>query len=73
MFYKIVNGLPPDHLQSYIEVPSQENYPLRSVSAGKLKLLPSPSKSFKKALLPYYIDERNKLNPKVKNTKSINK
>ena len=73
LFYKIANGLPPDHLQSYIEVPSQENYPLRSVSAGKLKLLPSPSKSFKKALLPYYIDERNKLNPKVKNTKSINK
>ena len=29
----------------FIEIPSQGNYPLRSVSAGKLKPLPSPSKS----------------------------
>ena len=48
-FYKIVNGLLPDYRQSYIEVPSQDNYPLRSLSTGKLKLLPSRSKSFRKA------------------------
>ena len=51
-FYKIVNGLLPDYLQSYIEVPPQGNYPLRSVSARKLKPLPSGSKSFKKAFSP---------------------
>ena len=34
-FYKVVKGLLPDYLQSYIEVPSQDNYLLRSVSAGK--------------------------------------
>ena len=33
-FYKIVNGLLPDYLQSYIEPSFQDNYPLRSVSAG---------------------------------------
>ena len=27
-FYKIVNELLPDYLQSYLEVPSQDNYPL---------------------------------------------
>ena len=52
-FYKILNGLLPDYLQSYIEVPSQDNYPLRS----SIKPLPSPSKSFNKAFFPYCIDE----------------
>ena len=47
-FYNIINGLIPDYLQSYIEVPSQDHYPLRSVSAEKLKPLPSRWKSFKK-------------------------
>ena len=40
-YYEIVNGPLPDYLQSYIEVPPQDNYSLRSVSAGKLKSLPS--------------------------------
>ena len=48
-FYKIVNGLLPDNLQSYKEVPSQDNYPLRSVSTRQLKSLLSRSESFKKA------------------------
>ena len=39
-FYKIVNVLLPDYLQSYIEVLPQDNYTLRSVSAGNLKPLP---------------------------------
>ena len=34
-FYKVVKGLLPDYLQFYREVPSQDNYLLRSVSAGK--------------------------------------
>ena len=48
-FYKIVNGLLPDNLQSYKDVPSQDNYPLRSVSTRQLKSLLSRSESFKKA------------------------
>ena len=40
-------------IQSYIEVPSQGNYALRSVSAGKLKPLPFPSKSLRKAFFLY--------------------
>ena len=38
-FYKILNRLLPDYFQSYIEVLSQDNYPLRLVSAEKLKSL----------------------------------
>ena len=72
-FYKVVKGLLPDYLQFYREVPSQDNYLLRSVSAGKWNPLPSWSKSFKKASFPYCIDEWNKLNSEVRNAKSIYK
>ena len=46
---------------------SQNKYPLRSVSSGKLKCIPSRTKSFSKTFFPYCIDERNKLNPEVRN------
>ena len=48
-------------------------YPLRSVSSGKLKCIPSRTKSFSKKVFPYCIDEWNKLNPEIKNAKSIYK
>ena len=35
--YKIVNKLLSNYPQYYIELPSQDNYLLRSISAGKLK------------------------------------
>ena len=31
-FYKIVNGMLPNYLYSFLDFPSQENYPLRSAS-----------------------------------------
>ena len=37
-FYKIVNGLLPGYLYSYLDFPSQINYSLRSVSASVIKL-----------------------------------
>ena len=55
-FYRIANGLRPDYFQSRIDLPSEGIYPLRSVSAGKLKLLLSPSKNFEKFLFPYFIE-----------------
>ena len=67
-FYKIVNGRLPNYIQSHIEVPSQDNYPLESVSAGKLK----NEKALKK-LFFFWVDEWNKLNPGVRNAKSIYK
>lgn len=55
-FYRIANGLRPDYFQSLIDLPSEGIYPLRSVSAGKLKLILSLSKSFEKSLFPYFIE-----------------
>ena len=73
-FYKIVNGLLPDYLQSYTEASFQSNYRfLRSISAGKLKAIPSRTKSFKKTFFPYCIHEWNKLKPEVRNSSSIYK
>ena len=66
--YKIVNGRLPKYVQSHIEVPSQDNYLLGSVSAGKLK----NQKALKKLFI-FWVDEWNKLNPGVRNAKSIYK
>ena len=60
-FYKIVNGILPDYLHSCIDFFSQNKYPLRSVSSGKLKCIPSRTKSFSKTFFPYCIDQWNKL------------
>ena len=54
-------------LKSLSKRPSLDNYPVRSVSAGKLKPSPSRSKSFEKTFFPYCIDEWNKLNTEVRN------
>ena len=52
---------------------SQSKYPLRSVSSGKLKCIPSRTKSFSKTFFPLCIEEWNKLNPEIRNAKSIYK
>ena len=52
-FYKIVNGLLPDYLYSYLDFPSQINYSLRSVSASVIKPRLSRTKSFKNTFFPY--------------------
>ena len=72
-FYKIVNGILPDYLHCCIEFFSQNKYPLRSVSSGKLKCIPSRTKSFSKTCFPLCIEEWNKLNPEIRNAKSIYK
>ena len=69
--YEIVNELLPGYLHSCIEFYSQNNYPLRSVSATKLKCTLSRTKSFSKTFFPYCIDEWNKLNPEIRSVKSI--
>ena len=70
-FYKIVNGLLPEYLYSYLKFPSQENYPLRSALTTKINPIPSRSKTFRKTFFPYCINEWNNLKPEVKNAKQI--
>ena len=52
-FYKIVNGLLPEYLYSYLNFPSQDNYSLRSASTSVIKSIPSRTKSFKKMFFPF--------------------
>ena len=47
-FYKIVNGLLPEYLHSYLNFPSQDNYSLRSASTSVIKSIPSRTNLSKK-------------------------
>ena len=70
-FYKIVNGLLPGYLYSYLDFPSQINYSLRSVSASVIKPFLSRTKSFKNTFFPYCINEWNNLTAEIRNSKSV--
>ena len=70
-FYKIVNGLLPGYLYSYLDFPSQINYSLRSVSASVIKPSLSRTKSFKNTFFPYCINEWNNLTVEIRNSKSV--
>ena len=71
-FYKIINGLLPDYLHSYLDFSSQKFYPLRSVSNSTIKPFPSRTKTFKNTYFPFCINEWNNLDIKVRNAKSLN-
>ena len=66
--YKILNGLLPKYLHSYLIFPTQESYPLKSALTNKTNVIPSRTKTFKKAFFPYCINEWNNLNAEVRNT-----
>ena len=68
-FYKIVNGLLPDH--SCLDFPSQINYSLRSVSTSVIKNPLPRTKSFKNTFFPYCINEWNNLTVEIRNSKSV--
>ena len=66
--YKILNGILPKYLYSYLTFSSQENYPLRSALTNKTNVIPSRTK---KNLFPYCINEWNSINAEVRNAKQI--
>ena len=70
-FYKIVNGLLPDYLYSYLNFASQQNYLLRSAEASKIMPISARTKSFKKSFFPYCINEWNNLKVDIRNSKSF--
>ena len=71
-FFKIINGMLPDYLYSYLEFPSQEKYPLRSASANIILPIPTRTKTFKNTFFPFCINEWNNLAKETRNAKSIN-
>ena len=70
-FYKIVNGLLPDYLYSYLNFDSQQNYPLRYAKDSNIMLISTRTKSIKKSFFPYCINVWNNLKADIKNAKSI--
>ena len=71
LFYKIVNGLLPEYLYSYLKFPSLEDYPLRSALTTKINPILSRSKTFKNTFSQYCINEWNNVKPEVRNAKQI--
>ena len=61
----------PKYFYSYLTFPTQENYPLRSALTNKTNVIPSRTRTFKKTLFPYCINEWNNLNTEIRNTESI--
>ena len=71
-FYKIINGILPDYLYSYLEFSPQDNYPLRLASKTIIRPIPTRTKTFKNTFLPCCINEWNNLATETRNAKSIN-
>ena len=59
------------YLYSYLNFPSQINYPLRSVSVSIIKPLLSRTKSFTNTFFSYCINEWNNLTVEIRNSKSV--
>ena len=71
-FFKIVNGLLPDYLKSYLDFSSEENYPFRSAASSKLSSFSSRTISFKNTFFAYCVNEWNNLKAGKRNAKSLN-
>ena len=71
-FNKIVNGLLPNYLYSYLHFSSEEIYPLRLAASSKLRPFSSRTKSFKNTFFPYCVNEWNNLKADIRNAKSLN-
>ena len=71
-FYKIMKGLLPEYLFSYLDFSTQEKYSLRLSTTSMIRPFPSKKKFFKNTFFPYCISEWNKLTVEIKNAKSIN-
>ena len=69
--YKIVNGLLPEYLNLYLKLPSEKNYLLRSASPVKINTIPPRTKSFRKSLFPYCLNEWNNLKPEFRIPKQM--
>ena len=62
----------PNYLYSFLDFPSQENYPLRSASENIIRPIPTRTKTFKNSFFPFCVSEWNNLATEIRNAKSIN-
>ena len=70
-FKKVVNGLLPDYLYSYLDFPSQINYSLRSISASVFKRSLPRTKFLKNTFFLHCVNEWNSFTVQKRNSKSV--
>ena len=71
-FHKIVNGLLPSYLQSYLNHYNDEEYQTKSACQNKMKTLAGRSKAFNSFFYPYSIKEWCALSEEIRNIVSVN-
>ena len=72
-FHKIIQGLLPSYLQTYLNVGSEGVYLTHSTTQNKIKPTPTRIRVFENSFFPYCIKELSKHNNKIRNIKSVNK
>ena len=72
-FHKIVNGLLPSYLQSYLNHYNDGKYQTRSACQNKMKTLSGRTKAFNSSFYQYSIKERCALSEEIRNIVSVNK
>ena len=70
-FYKIINGLSPDYLQTYLKRPTDRAYCTRATNKNNFDTFNTRTEYFKNSFFPYCVNEWNKLNQEIKNAESI--
>ena len=71
-FHKIVNGLLPSYLQSYLSHYNYGEYQTRSACQNKVKTLSGRTKAFNSSFYPYSIKEWCALSEEIRNIVSVN-
>ena len=72
-FHKIVNGLLPSYLQSYLNHYNDGEYQTRATCQNKMKTLSGRTKVLNSSFYPYYIKELFALSEEIRNIVSVNK
>ena len=72
-FHKIVNGLLPSYLQSYLNHYNYGEYQTRSACQNKIKTLSRRTKAFNSSFYPYSIKQWCAFSEEIRNIVSVNK
>ena len=73
LFHKIVNGLLPSYLQSYLNHYNYGEHQTRSACQNTMKNFPGRTKAFNSSFYQYSIKEWCALSEQIRNKVSVNK
>ena len=72
-FHKILNGLSPLYLQSYLHNNTEVIYQTRSSSSSKIKSFSARTKNFETSFYLYCLKKWSNLSEEIRNIVSLNK